>query len=62
MQNVRNVSSWENNWPWRLLSNAEQVCFSVLQLKLHSEAKSARQLKLSNNDVLIITNEPMTLK
>lgn len=31
MQNVRNVSSPENTWPWRLLSSAELVfcCFTV---------------------------------
>ena len=31
MQNVRNVSSPENTWPWQLLSSAEPVfcCFTV---------------------------------
>lgn len=49
MQNVRNVSSPENTWPWQLLSNAELVGFFslslsfVLQLKLHYVAKTTRQ-------------------
>lgn len=43
MQNVRNVRSQENTWPWQVLSSAQLVFFFfVSQLKLHHVAETKR--------------------
>lgn len=53
MQNVRNVSSQENTWPWQRLSNAELLFFVLLffQFKLHKVAKSTRLEKQTVKDL-----------